>query len=371
MPPDSLFHDDAPHPRRGNGAAPTTLEVTIASSLAGKTPPERQWIVAGHIPVGQVTLLSGHGGDGKTLAALQLQTATATGRKWLGLSTTPCVSVGFYAEDEAAEIERRIAAIADQTGIEREDLGNMAFRSVVLDDNTELVTVDDKGNLTPTDYWGAVVRTVKSVGARLVILDASTNFFGGDEIRRRHVNAFIGLLRRLAIDIGGAVVLLAHPSNDGIRSGSGVSGSTHWHNSVRTRLYLLTPQGDDADPDERVLKRQKNNYGPRGGEIRIKWVNGAFLPVGEPTGLDRVAARGKARRVFLALLKNTYETKGWVSAARTSNNFAPTVFFGHPDREGVTKEQFATAMFELQKNGEIVSEQYGRPSEPRYRLKVA
>ena len=39
------------------------------------------------------------------------------------------------------------------------------------------------------------------------------------------------LLRRLAIVANGAVNLLSHPSLTGTNSGSGISGSTAWHNS--------------------------------------------------------------------------------------------------------------------------------------------
>jgi len=49
------------------------LDITIAASLADKPVPERQWAVAEWIPSRQVTLLSGDGGIGKSLLAMQLQ----------------------------------------------------------------------------------------------------------------------------------------------------------------------------------------------------------------------------------------------------------------------------------------------------------
>src|SRR5437762_7973424 len=46
--------------------------------------PERQWIVRDMIPANTVTLLSGDGAVGKSTLALQLGTARALGRDWIG-----------------------------------------------------------------------------------------------------------------------------------------------------------------------------------------------------------------------------------------------------------------------------------------------
>jgi hypothetical protein len=60
--------------------------------------------------------------------------------------------------------------------------------------------------------------------------------FALPENDRSQTRQFISLLRRLAIVSNGSVVLLSHPSLTGINSGSGISGSTAWHNSVRSRM---------------------------------------------------------------------------------------------------------------------------------------
>nr|WP_281066391.1 AAA family ATPase [Xanthobacter flavus] len=61
------------------------LEVVCAADLAGKPIPPRQEHVEGMIPAGNVTLLYGDGGTGKSLLALQLAVATAAGSQWIGL----------------------------------------------------------------------------------------------------------------------------------------------------------------------------------------------------------------------------------------------------------------------------------------------
>src|SRR3954452_532799 len=87
--------------KRGNGPDPDNglipLAFTVASTLAGREPPTREWIVADWIPCRQVTLFSGHGEAGKTILALQLMIAVASGTAWLDLPATTCRVFGLFA----------------------------------------------------------------------------------------------------------------------------------------------------------------------------------------------------------------------------------------------------------------------------------
>jgi RecA-family ATPase len=353
--------------RNGQAKSAQLLDFTTASSLAGREPPERPWIVPGWIPRRQVTLLTGDGGTGKSLLSMQLMVAAATGTRWFSLPTFDCHCLGVFAEDDDDELARRLIGIAKASGVVLGGLDRMAYRSAVVD-ACELVTVDDVGQVCPTDYFLRLQETVRSLGSQVVILDAATNPYGGDEIRRRQVNGFVMLLRRLAMEIDGAVLLLAHPSAQGLSTGSGLSGSTHWHNAVRSRLYFARTTGDDADPDERTLTRLKANYAGVGDVIRVRWSDGAFIELDMPSGVDRVAINAKADRVFLALLARTYGEGTWLCPNPSARNFAPTIFAKHPDREGLGRPAFDGAMHRLLKDDQIKTETYGRSSEPRTRL---
>jgi RecA-family ATPase len=343
------------------------LPLTVASDLAGMPVPDRVWCVSEWLPLRQVTLLSGDGGTGKSLLAMQLQVATAVGGRWLGLPTMQCRSFGLYAEDDQDELHRRLARLADGAGVDLLDIGGMSWRSAV-EDSVELVEIDDAGNLCPTAYFRQVEQAIRGFGARLVVLDAAANVFGADEVKRRHVNGFLILLRRLAASIDGAVLLLAHPSAAGLATGSGLSGSTHWNNAVRSRLYFTRATSDNADPDERWLQRLKANYSGAGDTLRVRWTDGAFAPIDEPSGIDRVAMSAKADRLFMELLVSTYASTSWVCPNLSARNYAPTVFSRHPERDGLGKPAFEAAMHRLLKTGAIKTETYGRPSEPRTRL---
>jgi RecA-family ATPase len=116
----------------------------------------------------------------------------------------PCRSLGFYAEDEADELHRRLCALTELMGVDTADLSAMAWRSAVADD-ADLVQPDERGTVRPTAYFHHLEQQALAYGARFVILDAVTNFYGADEVRRRQVNAFLRLLRQLVIQIDGPV----------------------------------------------------------------------------------------------------------------------------------------------------------------------
>ncbi len=68
-------------------------------------------------------------------------------------------------------------------------------------------------------------------GAQLVVFDSLHDFFAGNENHRGHARNFIALLRRLAREIDGTVVVTGHPSVYGLRSGTGSSGNTAWRDT--------------------------------------------------------------------------------------------------------------------------------------------
>ena len=67
----------------------------------------------------------------------------------------------------------------------------------------------------------------------------------------------------------------------------------------------------------------------------------------------------KAKRVFLRLLEKHNENGMGVNA-NGGSTYAPKVFAGHPDCEGVIKKAFVTAMKSLLAEGMIKSEQTKR-----------
>src|SRR5262249_18604009 len=157
------------------------------------------------------------------------------------------------------ELHRRQCDINAALGINFLDLfDDMRWLSRVGEDN--LLVTFERGIGLPTLAFERLLRTAIEFRAKLVTIDNAADTFGGNENDRSQVRQFIQLLVRLARAIGGAVVLLAHPSRAGLATGDGASGNTDWSNAVRSRLYLDRPKpNDDQQADElaRTLSRRK------------------------------------------------------------------------------------------------------------------
>lgn len=342
------------------------------AELEGLSAPEREWLVPGLIPDHTVTMLSGDGGTGKSLLALQLAWAVATETNWIGQPVRNGPALFFSAEDDQQELHRRLEDISISTGIRMADASGLHVASLAGSDAL-LAILDRKTNtLATTPLYDDLVAHMAAVMPSLLVLDTLADLTAGDENNRAHARQFIGFLRGLAIRHRCAVVLLSHPSLTGISSGTGSSGSTAWNGSVRSRLYLerIADEGHEPNPDARRLTNKKANYGRTGGEIGLTWQTGVFVADKPENGLDRMATSAKAERVFLRLLDEHTEQGRWVSP-NPSNSFAPAVFASHPKAEGITKRAFRTTMENLFSQGVIEIGNHGRGASQKQHVQRA
>lgn len=340
-------------------------------TLQGVSPKPRRWIVENLIPVGAVTLLTGHGGLGKSLLGLQLQVACSLGRPWIGRPVQQVKSWGFYAEDDSDELHRRLDAILRHYGADAGDL-ELMMCSPMAGENCLLASANFRNEpLQPTPLWGELVREVRDFGSQLVIVDPVADMFGGDENVRHHARGFIQMLARLARDIDGAVLLCAHPSAAGLATGSGISGSTAWHNSVRSRLYLRRPEGQEdgqLDDGGRVLKTAKANYASADSVIDLEWRDGVFVPPEEPTGTFAGIANRTTERRVLEGLQRLAERGVRPSPNRQAGNSATKEVMNVACCRGLKRHEVEKAIDALFETGLITVEEDGPPSRRRARI---
>ena len=184
---------------------------------------------------------------------------------------------------------------------------------------------------------------------------------------------FVTLLRGMAIRANAGLLLTSHPSLTGISSGTGLSGSTAWNASVRSRLYFkraVTEKDEEPDPDLRVLEVMKANYGPVGETVTVRWKGGLFLPVGGVSNLEKLAAEQNAEHLFLTLLDRFTRQGRNTSEKSSAPTYAPTLFTKESEaRElGIRKADFEGAMRKLFAAERICLEPYGPPSRATSRL---
>src|SRR5688500_8461627 len=113
------------------------LEVISGAQLGDGPVPARKWLVDSWIPSGgNVCLLGGDGGVGKSLLAQQLATAVATGTQWLGQPVLSGPVLYVSCEDDRDELHRRQAAINARQGVAWRQLENLHFVDRVGRDNS-------------------------------------------------------------------------------------------------------------------------------------------------------------------------------------------------------------------------------------------
>lgn len=344
------------------------LKTIPRERLLSDTTPQR-WVVDEWIPHGQTTLLSGDGGVGKSLISLQLAVDRALGRDWMGKKTEPGASLFLTAEDEEDEIKRRLRSICLRQGA---DLAEVLDRLEVISlhgEDAVLATPHLKdGMLRPTTLYTRLMDTIEILKPTLVILDTQADLFGGDENKRMHARQFIGLCQRMALERGCAVVLLAHPSVAGLSSGSGVSGTTAWSNSVRSRIYLsreVDAKGAEADRNIRILEIKKANRSETGQRVSLTWSHGCFSPAQD---LSTLEANEDDAAAFLRILRRRNASFMYVTTAQNSPRYAPRTMLEDEEAKPIGEKRLVAAMAALHRSGRVTQEEYGKKARPQYRL---
>lgn len=356
---------------KGEGQGETGLKATTAAELLKKKAPERLWVVPDWIPDKTTTLFAGDGGIGKSVLAVQLLWACATGREWLGRSVKKCSVLYVSCEDDMDEIHFRLEKLHDNepcaTGLE-----NLHIIDMVGEPDAEIATFQhDKLNFT--DVYSKIDAYLQKHKIGLLVLDASADVFGGDEISKRQVRAFIRALNGLARKYACAIILIAHPSKSGMKDGTGYSGNVAWNGSVRARLYFeaVTPKNDDddteADSDRRVLRLPKSNRSRAGQKIYVRWKAKECRFVVDSADGVSIEQGVEDEALFLRILDQR-TAEGRNSCIANGTSFAPNVFADHPLGKGVSRERFRHAMERLLSVGKIINQPEGPPSRRHYRL---
>lgn len=338
--------------------APETLPLIDIAQWIEADPEPRRFAVERFMPVGEVTLFTGPGGVGKSQFAQQLATCYSVGAPILGLATAGGTALYVTAEDDDRELHWRQAHICRATGIAMTDLAGRMFPITLRGRlNNELATFDHEGRVSASPTFSLLRATIERTKASLVILDNVAHMFAGNENDRGQVTAFANLLALLCRDHGCSVVLIGHPN----KVGDDYSGSTAWLNAVRSQITLKRPEGEQVDPDERVLTLGKANYARGGEQVKFRWHDFAFirdddLPEDDRIRLRATAVAGAENDRFLQLLDKAREERRAVSASRAARNYAPRVFERMTSARGMSASAFEGAMERLLHLNLIVAE---------------
>ena len=306
----------------------------VRSDWKGEVSP-RRWLCPGWLPRGRVALLTGEGGSGKSVLALQLACAVAAEkavrgpgqrcrpvvrtltdprhenappRVWLEQGDKPETVVFLTWEDEPDEVLRRLALMpkaADRTAL-RAGLG----------DRLHVIDMAGRGPLwgpAPGQHAALVAETtragreaeayIRKAAPALVVVDPLAGAYGANENDRAAVRAFMAHWGCLAAETGAAVLIVAHPPK--VPAGAkatpvAYSGSTDWRNAARA-LWTLSPTplgpglkettgGAKSRKTEQgmALTREKSSYSRTGQRAWLRFVADGSSADGKQGGPSRL-----------------------------------------------------------------------------------
>jgi RecA-family ATPase len=371
IPPDDaqvIFAESFKAPNKPNGGDRRQSDEALSYTDIARDPlPLREWCVPDRIPHRNVAILSGEGAAGKSILLLQLSAAHVLARDWIGNMPVPGPIMYVNCEDDEDEICRRLENIAAHYRTTRKELAaDLRVLSFVGRDAV-LGYADKTERIRPTPLFDNLSNDALKIKPRLIVIDTVADVFSGRENDRSQTRQFITMLRGLALKANAAIIIASHPSLTGIATDTGLSGNTAWHNSVRARAYFKAAPGNDNDL--RVLEWRKNNYGPVGENVLLRWRNGVYVPEPRAGSLEQLAADAKIDNLFLDLLRR-FTKQGRNVTDRKSVSYAPAVFEGEPEakKEKVSRKQFAEAMTRLFAADKIQAVTEGPKSHPRTRI---
>jgi len=226
---------------------------------------------------GEVAILSGAGGVGKSFVSLALARAAALAPDLGNPSGAACglrVAAGPVAvvsyEDAPADIGRRLAR-----------MGDLPERVYAVADPEPLALVERSGTVALGPQWAALWAAVRAKAPALAIVDPASAALSGASTNDGGAARF--LMREIAREAaagGFGVLLIAHDTKAtrnatraGEAPGAGaVAGSSQWWDAARGVLYLKRTEGGLA------LSCEKANHGAVGWGANLA----PAAAVGEP-----------------------------------------------------------------------------------------
>lgn len=362
-----------------SGEAALFAPVSVGDVLVNPEPPH-QFVWGQYIPCDALTLLSAHGGAGKSGFGLQLAAHVAMGRDFLGFSVLQRNALFFSGEDSAGVVRRRLAAICRNHDFEPAEL---ACHLHVLDATrcAELwgagAAAGSKRIGSPTASYQALRAYALKHSIGFAVVDNASDTFGGDRFDKSDVSRFVRALQTMfggeADTQGGAVMLLSHVNRGTAARQSAesenYSDSVAWHNAARSRLFMSVAK----DSTTRTLAHEKSNYGAKGPELALDALPecGLALTSGnslQPLGGDlaRALIEPKAMQALLVLVNEYYGRGEYITPSHNSPNANAWAMLkddpGFPSVAVRDKKTLISLMREMERKGYLAKELYAKPN---------
>lgn len=209
------------------GVLENTEEMLAASSSSAfpldEEPPKREWAVQDFAPIGLVTMLTGPGGQGKSMLLLQVAIHAATGQSFGAYKVrAPLKTLMLSYEDDRLELHRRTRPIAKNVtesaaGIvnDAETLYAANFHAIAAgqDLTDSWILMKKTGSYTPPSetprvQW--IIDFLKRGNFRLLTIDPAVFTHTIEENSNGEVAAYMRMLTHIAREAHCAVIVVHH-----------------------------------------------------------------------------------------------------------------------------------------------------------------
>ncbi len=249
---------------RAPAPAPRNLRLLTLAECSGA--PLRGYIVKGLIAPGDLAVMFGPPGSGKSVVAPYLAHAIACGARAFGRRTRRG-PVLYVAAEDGAGMQQRAAALRAVYG----DADNLRIL-------VEPIDLQGDGATEPGDL-AAILAAADRIGAVLIVIDTMARAFPGlDENDGRSMSRAVHILRALCSRTR-AVLVVHHGAKAGSSNGTG--GATPRGHSVLNgdADVTLRVEAPEDGPGARTIHLGKNRNG-------VALADMAFTIRGEPLGVD-------------------------------------------------------------------------------------
>ena len=215
--------------------------LTIYSDADAMAAPPRAYLVKGVLAAGELGVLFGEPGCGKSFLAMHLARAVAQGRRFFGRRVVPAAVIYCGLEGESG-MGNRVRALVAEYG----EAPGFHYLAQPLPLGEDASFADD------------LVQAIRKTGALLVVVDTLARAMAGrDENMAADMGAMIRILDRVRQETGAAVLVVHHAGKDrsrGARGSNALRGAADLEIEVEAkeggeRIWRVTKAKDDPGGD--------------------------------------------------------------------------------------------------------------------------
>lgn len=172
------------------------------------------WLIKGVLARGEICMIQGQSGAGKSFVALDMARCMATGQPWNGMAVTGRLRVGYIAAEGVASIRRRVQAMLKHFKLKPGQL--------------EIVFIADAPNLADEKdcvrICEAVLEATNGAGLDVLFIDTLARSTAGVNENTSEMSVPLKHLAAMHRATGATQIPLHHLGKDAERGGRGWSG---------------------------------------------------------------------------------------------------------------------------------------------------